>query len=78
MKTMINQQNYTGKETYHLMLSGSCAAEVVDEWMERGVTSDMRLRRSKDGGHIVIETRDVIFARDIHRLFPSTKVHIQQ
>ena len=60
------------------MLSGSCAAEVVEEWMERGITSDMRLRRSKDGGHIVIETKDVIFARDIYRLFPSTKVHIQQ
>lgn len=75
---MINQQNYTGKETYHLMLSGSCVAEVVEEWMERGITSDMRLRRSKDGGHIVIETKDVIFARDIYRLFPSTKVHIQQ
>lgn len=52
-------------------------AAVVEDWAERGVESDLRLRKAKTKGHIVIETRDVIFASRIRQWHPSCKVNIK-
>lgn len=50
---------------YQLLLAKDEAAAVVEDWAECGVESDLRLRKAKIKGHIVIETRDVIFASRI-------------
>lgn len=62
---------------YQLLLTGSEAASVVEDWSERNVESDLRLRRAKTPGHIVIETCDVMFASQIRRWHPSCKVNIK-
>lgn len=61
---------------YQLLLAKDEAA-VVEDWAERGVESDLRLRKAKTKGHIVIETRDVIFASRIRQWHPSCKVNIK-
>lgn len=61
---------------YQLLLAKDEAA-VVEDWAERGVESDLRLRKAKTKGHIVIETRDVIFASRIREWHPSCKVNIK-
>lgn len=50
---------------YQLLLAKDEAAAVVEDWAECGVESDLRLRKAKTKWHIVIETRDVIFASRI-------------
>ena len=50
---------------YQILLKGQEAEAVVDDWVERNIQSDLRLRRAKTKGHVVIETRDVMFARNI-------------
>lgn len=50
---------------------------MVEDWAERGVESDLRLRKAKTKGHIVIETRDMIFASRIRQWHPSCKVNIK-
>lgn len=62
---------------YQLLLAKDDAAAVVEDWAERGVESDLRLRKAKTNGHIVIETRDVIFASRIRQWHPSCKVNIK-
>lgn len=62
---------------YQLLLAKDEAAAVVEDWAERGVENDLRLRKAKTKGHIVIETRDVIFASRIRQWHPSCKVNIK-
>lgn len=62
---------------YQLLLPKDEAAEVARDWAERNIESDLRLRKAKTRGHIVIETRDVMFARNIQVWHPSCKVNIK-
>ena len=62
---------------YQLLLPKDEAAEVARDWAERNIESDLRLRKAKTRGHIVIETRDVMFVRNIQVWHPSCKVNIK-
>ena len=62
---------------YQLLLTRSEAVAVAEDWAERDMESDLRLRKAKTKGHVVIETRDVIFARNIQVWHPSCKVNIK-
>ena len=63
---------------YQLLLRKEEAVAVVDDWAERNIRSDLRLRRAKTPGHVVVETRDVMFARNIQLWHPGCKVHIKE
>lgn len=69
---------YTGKETFQFLLSGREAAGVANDWYERQVASDLRLRRAKTKGHVVVETRDIMFARHIQTWYPNCKLNIKK
>lgn len=62
---------------YQLLLPKDEAAEVARDWAERNIESDLRLRKAKTRGHIVIETRDVMFARNIQVWHPSCQINIK-
>ena len=62
---------------YQLLLPKDEVVEVARDWAERNIESDLRLRKAKTRGHIVIETRDVMFARNIQVWHPSCKVNIK-
>lgn len=62
---------------YQLLLRNEEVAAVVDDWAERNIQSDLRIRRAKTRGHVVVETRDVMFARNIQVWHPSCKVNIK-
>ena len=66
-----------GNKLYQLLLTRSEAVEVAEDWTERDMESDLRLRKAKTKGHVVIETKDVIFARNIQIWHPSCKVNIK-
>lgn len=62
---------------YQLLLTRSEAVAVAEDWAERDMESDLRLRKAKTKVHVVIETRDVMFARNIQVWHPSCKVNIK-
>lgn len=62
---------------FQLLLPKDEAAEVARDWADRNIESDLRLRKAKTRGHIVIETKDVMFARNIQVWHPSCKVNIK-
>lgn len=62
---------------FQLLLPKDEAAEVARDWADRNIECDLRLRKAKTRGHIVIETKDVMFARNIQVWHPSCKVNIK-
>ena len=67
---------YTGAELYQILLPGHEAAEVMEEWLERNIQADIRFRRARTKGCVVMETKDVLFASRITQWHPSCKVNI--
>lgn len=62
---------------YQILLPGREALGVMEDWLECNIQSDLRLRRAKTKGHVVIETRDVMFARNIQVWHPSCQINIK-
>lgn len=62
---------------YQILLPGREALGVMEDWLECNIETDIRLRRAKTQGHIVIETRDVMFARNIQVWHPSCQINIK-
>lgn len=50
----------------------------MEEWLERNIQADIRFRRAKTKGCIVIETKDVLFASRITQWHPGCKVNIKK
>ena len=70
-------KSYNGNETFQLLLERKEAAAIADEWNERNIQSDLRIRRAKTRGHIVVETKDPVFASYIVQWHPGCKVNIK-
>ena len=71
-------KGYNGNEMYQLLLERKEAAAIADEWNERNIQSDLRIRRAKTRGHIVLETKDPVFASYIVQWHPGCKVNIKE
>jgi hypothetical protein len=66
-------ESYTGTEEFQILLDGNSSRAVLDDWLERNIQSDLKVRRAKTPGHVVIETGDVLFARNVLIWNPSCK-----
>ena len=71
-------ESYTGTEVSQILLDGNSSRSVLDDWLERNIQSDLKVRRAKMPGHVVIETGDVLFARNVLIWNPSCKVNIKK
>ena len=71
-------ENYTRKELYQILLKKSELRGIIEDWDERNIQCDLCIRRAKTNGHVVVETRDVMFANNIQRWHPGCKVNIKQ
>lgn len=70
--------SYTGTEVFQILLDGSSCRAVLDDWLERNIQSDLKVRRAKTTGHVVIETDNVLFARNVLIWNPNCKVNIKK
>lgn len=71
----LSQSDWEGKR-FQLLLRGCDAADVVRDWDYHAVQADLRIRRAKTQGCVVVETTDVMFARRIFVDHPGAKVNI--
>ena len=62
---------------FQLLVPGRTAAHIVEDWMIKGTKTDLRLRRAKTRGKVVIETTDTLFAANIVQLY-GAKVNIKE
>lgn len=52
--------DYTGNEVFQLLLKNEEVLSVLDDWLDRNIQSDLRVRRAKTKGCVVVETRDTV------------------
>ena len=71
-------ESYTGTEVFQILLDGNSSRSVLDDWLERNIQSDLKVRRAKMPGHVVIETGDVLFARNVLIWNPRCKGNIKK
>ena len=74
----MNGKLYPKGTVFQLLLSGHAAASVVNELWETRTEADVRVRRAKTKGCVVLETESTIFAAHIIKLWPGTKVNVKE
>ena len=62
---------------YQILLTDQEVRAVADDWLGRFIQSDLRLRRARTKGHVVVETSDTLFANNIRIWHPSCRVNIK-
>ena len=74
----MNEKRDTRGDVFRLLIKGNTAREIVDDWYEGNQKCDIRLRRAKTPGCVVIETTDTLFAHRILRHYPTCRVSIKE
>ena len=69
---------YPKGTVFQLLLNGRDASSVINEWWEASTQADVRVRKAKTKGCMVLETEDMIYASHIIKLWPGTKVNIKE
>ena len=67
-----------GKELFQLLVRNEDARSVVEEWDERRIETDLRIRKAKTRGYRVIETTDILFAKYVMTHYRDCKINIKQ
>ena len=68
---------YKEGDTIQVLIHGSHIGAVMDDWLESNRECDIRVRRAKTKGCVVLETTDIIYASHIVQWFPDVKVNIK-
>ena len=74
----MNGKVYPEGTVFQLLLNGRDASSVINEWWETRTEADVRVRRAKTKGCVVLETESTIFAAHIIKLWPGTKVNVKE
>lgn len=86
MKKMLSDKEYMeqrGRMCYpdgtrfQVLLSGSQALSMLEDWLSGSCRSDLRVRRAKTKRMVVVETTDVVFASRMVMRNPGCRVNIK-
>ncbi len=69
---------YKEGDTIQLLIAGTHIGAVIEDWLESHRECDIKLRRAKTKGCIVLETTDVMYASRIVQWFPNVKTNIKK
>jgi len=75
---MNNIENYRTGDTVQLLVSGSHIGAVMEDWLKGLRTCDLRVRRAKTRGSVVIETTDLMYAAHIVQRYPDVKTNLKK
>ncbi len=71
-------RTYPQGTVFQLLMKGSDAARVVEEWWDTSARADLRIRKAKTKGCTVIETEDVMFTSHVLSWWPGTKINVKE
>ena len=69
---------YKKGDTIQLLIPGSHIGAVMEDWLDGNRECDIKVRRAKTKGCIVLETTDIIYAAHIVQWFPNVKTNIKK
>lgn len=64
--------------TIQLLVKSKEAGDIADDWATKDIECDLRIRRAKTHGCVVIETQDAVFANHVRRWHPGCQVRIKE
>ena len=70
--------DYRDGDVIQLLVPGDRIGSLMDEWMYRGAEADVRVRRAKTKGHVVIETRHLMYACYVVKNYAGVRVDIKK
>ena len=62
---------------YQILLRRQEAEAVLEDWIAREVETDIRVRKAKTKGCVVIEVTDTLYANHIRMWHPDCKINIK-
>ena len=71
-------RTYPQGTVFQLLLKGKEAARVVEEWFTMNRQADLRIRRAKTHGHVVVETTELLFASHVLTWWPGININIKE
>ena len=71
-------RTYPQGTVFLLLMKGSDAARVVEEWWDTSARADLRIRKAKTKGCTVIETEDMMFTSHVLSWWPGTKINVKE
>lgn len=71
-------EEYKEGDTIQLLIAGTHISAVIEDWLESHRECDIKLRRAKTKGCVVLETTDIIYAAHIVQWFPNVKTNIKK
>lgn len=74
----LGNNTYPAGTVFQLLMKSQEATSVVSEWMTMNRQEDLRIRRAKTPGHVVVETTGLLFASHIVQWWPDTKVNVKE
>lgn len=77
-KILVKEIAMTTTPTYQLLVEERDVAGIADDWAKHLTRADIRLRRAKPPKHVVVETTDPMFARNVQIWHPKAKVNIKE
>lgn len=69
---------YKEGNTIQLLIHGSHIGAVMEDWLDGNRECDIKVRRAKTKGCIVLETTDILYAAHIVQWFPNVKTNIKK
>jgi len=67
---------YPAGTRFQVLLSGSRARMMMEDWLTGSSPADLRVRRARTAGMVVLETTDVVFASRMVQRSPGCRVNI--
>lgn len=67
---------YPSGTRFLLLLHHDDVVGILDDWFEGNFSCDLRIRRAKTKGCVVVETTDALYAARIYRYHPDIRVKI--
>ena len=68
--------DYPPGTRFQVLLSGSRALSMLEDWLSGSWRADVRVRRAKTRGMVVLETEDVVYASRMVLRNPGCKVNV--
>ena len=62
---------------FQVLLSGSQALSMMEDWLSGSCMADVRVRRARTAKMVVLETTDVVFASRMVMRNPGCRVNIK-
>ena len=69
---------YKEGDPTQLLIPGSHIGAVMEDWLDGNRECDIKGRRAKTKGCIVLETTDILYAAHIVQWFPNVKTNIKK